>query len=79
MSGARQHGRSRLTVAKEWWNGLLREVVICAAGVFVLLWQTIVEAGDRPYLIAAGCALAGVPLVGAAQRALRRSEEEDAR
>lgn len=71
-SGGQQRRRSsRLSTAQAWWP-LVREVAVCAVGVFMLLWQTTLEQSPQAYIVAAGCALVGVPVVGALQRAAQK-------
>lgn len=53
----------------------MREVAVCAVGVFMLLWQTTLEASPQAYIVAAGCALVGVPVVGALQRAAQKDAD----
>lgn len=65
-----------LDAAIAWWRLLVREVIVCAAGIGILVWQTTQENEPSTVLVVAGCALAGVPIAGIAQRALRPSDEE---
>jgi hypothetical protein len=62
--------RTKLALATEWWP-LVREIVTCGLGAFILAWQTSFEDTAQAYLVAAGCALVGVPFVGLLQRQAR--------
>lgn len=73
-TGRTPRRKSRLSIAQAWWP-LLREMATCALGVFILLWQTTFEEHPEAYLVAAGCALVGVPVVGALQRAAAKDEQ----
>jgi len=70
----RRNQKTRFAVAQQWWP-LIREMAVCFLGVFILVWQTTLEQQPQAYLVAAGCALVGVPVVGALQRGLRKEEE----
>lgn len=71
----RRASSSRLSTAQAWWP-LLREIATCGLGVFILVWQTTLEQEPQAYLVAAGCALVGVPVVGALQRAVQKGDAE---
>jgi hypothetical protein len=56
---------------------LTRDAGIYLLGIFILLHETLIAAGDRPTLVYAACALLGLPIVMRVDEFRHRDDEEE--
>lgn len=60
--GNQRQPSDRVTELEAWWAFLAR-VFSFLLGAGIMVWQTVLEQADRPWLIAAGLGLMGLPIV----------------
>ena len=56
---------------------ITRDAGIYLLGIFMLLHETLIAAGDRPTLVYAACALMGLPIVMRVDEFRHRAEEAE--